>query len=105
VRDLRHRFFDPFVATRYLRRLDGKILFRLLHPQREFGLLRTAAGDQAFHAGIYIRVIMLVSAVLVGLLIVRTHSYGGGRPVDKLRAGSQLSCRAKRDSSSAIAEG
>jgi hypothetical protein len=38
------------------------------------GLLRTAAGDQAFHAGLYIRVIMLVSAVLVGLLIVRTHS-------------------------------
>lgn len=38
------------------------------------GLLRTAAGDQAFHAGIYIRVIMLVSAVLVGLLIVRSHS-------------------------------
>jgi len=38
------------------------------------GLLRTAAGDQAFHAGLYIRVVMLVSAVLVGLLIVRFHS-------------------------------
>ncbi len=38
------------------------------------GLLRTAAGDQAFHAGIYIRVVMLVSAVLVGSLIVRLHS-------------------------------
>jgi hypothetical protein len=38
------------------------------------GLLRTAAGDQAFHAGIYIRVIMLVSPVLVGMLIVREHS-------------------------------
>ena len=38
------------------------------------GLLRTAAGDQAFHAGLYIRVVMLVSAVLVGLLIVRMHS-------------------------------
>jgi len=38
------------------------------------GLLRTAAGDQAFHAGIYIRVAMLVSAGLVGLLIVRRHS-------------------------------
>jgi hypothetical protein len=38
------------------------------------GLLRTAAGDQAFHAGLYIRVAMLVSAVLVGLLIVRAHS-------------------------------
>lgn len=38
------------------------------------GLLRTAAGDQAFHAGLYIRVLMLVSAVLVGLLIVRAHT-------------------------------
>jgi hypothetical protein len=38
------------------------------------GLLRTAAGDQAFHAGLYVRVVMLVSAVLVGLLIVRMHS-------------------------------
>jgi hypothetical protein len=38
------------------------------------GLLRTAAGDQTFHAGLYIRVVMLVSAVLVGLLIVRLHS-------------------------------
>jgi hypothetical protein len=38
------------------------------------GLLRTAAGDQTFHAGLYIRVVMLVSAVLVGVLIVRMHS-------------------------------
>ncbi len=38
------------------------------------GLLRTAAGDQTFHSGLYIRVAMLVSAVLVGLLIVRRHS-------------------------------
>jgi hypothetical protein len=38
------------------------------------GLLRTAAGDQAFHTGLYLRVVMLVSAVLVGLLIVREHS-------------------------------
>jgi len=38
------------------------------------GLLRTVAGDQAFHAGLYIRVVMLVSAVLIGLLIVRTHT-------------------------------
>jgi len=38
------------------------------------GLVRTAAGDQTFHAGLYIRVVMLISAVLVGLLIVRMHS-------------------------------
>ncbi len=38
------------------------------------GLARTAAGDQAFHAGLYIRVVMLSSAVLVGFLIVRMHA-------------------------------
>jgi hypothetical protein len=38
------------------------------------GLLRTAAGDQAFHAGVYLRVVMLVSAVLVGVAIVRAHA-------------------------------
>jgi len=43
------------------------------------GLLRIAAGDQTFHAGLYIRVVMLVSAVLVGLLIVRLHSRTSSR--------------------------
>jgi hypothetical protein len=51
-----------------------KFYFAFCTVSASSGLLRTAAGDQAFHAGIYVRVIMLVSAVLVGLLIVRTHS-------------------------------
>jgi hypothetical protein len=51
-----------------------KIYFALCTISATSGLLRTAAGDQAFHAGLYIRVVMLVSAVLVGLLIVRVHS-------------------------------
>jgi hypothetical protein len=56
-----------------------KIYFGLCTVSATSGLLRTAAGDQAFHAGLYIRVVMLVSAVLVGLLIVRVHSeYGEG---------------------------
>ena len=38
------------------------------------GLLRTAAGDQTFHVGLYIRVVMLVSAVFIGALILRQHS-------------------------------
>ncbi len=51
-----------------------KIYFGLCTVSASSGLLRTAAGDQAFHAGLYIRVVMLGSAVLVGLLIVRLHS-------------------------------
>lgn len=51
-----------------------KFYFGLCTVSAGSGLLRTAAGDQAFHAGLYVRVVMLVSAVLVGLLIVRTHT-------------------------------
>jgi len=51
-----------------------KIYFGFCTISATSGLLRTAAGDQAFHAGLYIRVVMLVSAVVVGLLIVRLHS-------------------------------
>jgi hypothetical protein len=51
-----------------------KFYFGLCTVSATSGLVRTAVGDQAFHAGLYIRVIMLVSAVLVGLLILRVHS-------------------------------
>jgi hypothetical protein len=51
-----------------------RIYFGFCTVSATSGLLRTAAGDQAFHAGLYVRVVMLVSAVLVGLLIVRRHS-------------------------------
>jgi hypothetical protein len=51
-----------------------KFYFALCTISASSGLVRTAAGDQAFHAGLYIRVVMLVTAVLVGLLIVRAHS-------------------------------
>ncbi len=51
-----------------------KFYFGFCTVSASSGLVRTAAGDQAFHAGLYIRVVMLVSAVLVGLLIVRLHS-------------------------------
>jgi hypothetical protein len=58
------------------RRWMEKFYFAFCTLSAGSGLLRTAAGDQAFHAGIYVRVVMLVSAVIVGLLIVRTHSPG-----------------------------
>jgi len=51
-----------------------KFYFGMCTVSASSGLLRTAFGDQAFHAGLYIRVVMLTSAVLVGLFIVRMHS-------------------------------
>lgn len=56
-----------------------KFYFALCTLSATSGLLRTAAGDQAFHAGLYIRVAMLGSAVLVGLLIVRLQSRSDSR--------------------------
>jgi hypothetical protein len=52
-----------------------KVYFIFCTLSTSAGLLRTAAGDRTFHSGLYIRVVMLVSAVLVGLLIVRSHSH------------------------------
>jgi hypothetical protein len=51
-----------------------RMYFGLCTVSATSGLLRTAIGDQNFHVGIYLRVVTLLSAVLVGLLIVRTHS-------------------------------
>ncbi|MGA2414860.1 MAG: hypothetical protein ABSF59_10445 [Candidatus Sulfotelmatobacter sp.] len=51
-----------------------KFYFGLCAMSAASGLLRTAAGDVAFHAGLSIRVSLLMSAVLVGWLIVRRHS-------------------------------
>ena len=59
-----------------------KFYFGLCTISASSGLVRTAAGDQTFHAGLYIRVVMLVSAVLVGLLIVRMHS----RPLSRVES-------------------
>lgn len=51
-----------------------KFYFGFCAASAASGLLRTVAGDRAFHAALYIRVIMLSSAILVGFMIVRTNS-------------------------------
>ena len=51
-----------------------KLYFGLCAVSATTGLLRSIAGDQAFHVGLYIRVVMLASAVLVGLIIFLMHS-------------------------------
>jgi hypothetical protein len=56
-----------------------KFYFGLCTISATSGLVRTAGGDQTFHAGLYIRVVMLVSAVLVGFVIVRMHSHTPSR--------------------------
>jgi hypothetical protein len=51
-----------------------KVYFGFCTASAGSGLLRTAAGDHAFPAGLFVRVVMLVSAVMVGLIIVHQHS-------------------------------
>lgn len=51
-----------------------RVYFALCTASATFGLLRTILGDAAIPVAQYIRVIMLSSAVAVGLLILRTFS-------------------------------
>ena len=54
-----------------------RLYFALCASSATFGLLRTIFGDPTIPAAQYLRVIMLSSAVVVGLMIVRSFS----RPV------------------------
>jgi hypothetical protein len=54
-----------------------RVYFALCATSATFGLLRTVFGDPALPIAQYMRLIMLSSAVAVGILIVRTFS----RPV------------------------
>lgn len=51
-----------------------RLYFLLCTVSASSGLLRTVVGDQSFHSGRYIRVVMLAAAVLVGIAILRLHS-------------------------------
>ncbi|HVN17982.1 MAG TPA: hypothetical protein VMU05_04395 [Dongiaceae bacterium] len=51
-----------------------KIYFALCATSASCGLLRTICGDQVVPPAQYLRVVMLTSAVAVGVLIVRAHS-------------------------------
>lgn len=51
-----------------------RIYFVLCTSSATFGLLRTIFGDAAIPPAQYLRVIMLSSAVIVGVSIVRSHA-------------------------------
>lgn len=51
-----------------------RIYFALCASSATFGLLRTSFGDAALPAAQYLRVLMLISAVVVGTLIFRAFS-------------------------------
>lgn len=51
-----------------------KLYFGFCATSASFGLLRTIFGDQILPIGPYVRVLMLLSAVITGIVIVRSHS-------------------------------
>lgn len=52
-----------------------RVYFALCACSATFGLLRTSLGDAALPIAQYMRVVMLSSAVLLGFLILRSHSH------------------------------
>ena len=58
----------------FARLRESALYFALCASSATFGLLRTIFGDAALPAAQYLRVVMLTSAVVVGILIFRSFS-------------------------------
>jgi hypothetical protein len=54
--------------------VQEKLYFGFCATSASFGLLRTIFGDQMLPIGQYVRVLMLLFAVITGFLILRSHS-------------------------------
>ena len=61
------------VLLRYASHASERLYFALCATSAAFGLLRILLGDPALHAGV-LRVCLLSCAVVVGTIILRTHS-------------------------------
>ena len=61
------------VLLRYASHSSERLYFALCATSAAFGLLRVLLGDPALHAGV-LRVCLLSCAVIVGAMILRTHS-------------------------------
>jgi hypothetical protein len=59
---------------RVSRCFNERLYFALCATSASFGLLRAVYGDPPMHFAHYFRVLMLSGAVLVGTLILRSHS-------------------------------
>jgi len=58
-----------------------KLYFALCAASAAFGLLRIVLGDPAWHANV-MRVLFLSCAVMVGMLILRSHSTQAAAPAE-----------------------
>ncbi len=62
------------VLVRYSGCVKERLYFGFCASSASLGLLRCVFGDSPVHVGLYLRVLMLLCAVLVGTTIVRIHS-------------------------------
>ncbi len=62
------------VLVRYSGCAKERLYFGFCASSAALGLLRAVFGDSPIHVGLYLRVLMLLCAVLVGMAIVRIHS-------------------------------
>lgn len=62
------------VLFRFSRGVIERLYFACCASSASFGLLRSIVGDPPLHVAQYVRVLMLVCAVLVGTMILRMHS-------------------------------
>ena len=60
--------------TRVSRSSRERLYFGFCATSATLGLFRTIMGDQNLPAGQYLRVLMLLCAVITGVIIVRSHS-------------------------------
>jgi hypothetical protein len=61
------------ILLRYATHSSERLYFALCATSAAFGLVRVLLGDPALHAGV-LRVCLLSAAVMVGFVILRTHS-------------------------------
>ena len=66
------------ILLRYATHSSERLYFALCATSAAFGLLRVLLGDPALHAGV-LRVCLLSCAVIVGAIILRTHSANSRR--------------------------
>ena len=70
------------ILLRYSTHSNERLYFALCATSAAFGLVRVLWGDPALHAGV-LRVCLLSAAVIVGVMILRTHSRGLALAPDK----------------------
>lgn len=64
--------------------ITERLYFGFCSASATSGLIRAIVGDSAFSAGVYLRVAMLLAAVITGFVLWKTHATSLGGPVTEM---------------------